>query len=80
MTKHSLRLILKISYFRISASELVLRNRIRFVARIRVECRFDNSPSGYSIEYEMFLLVALLATVSRFLLRWPFWLKYNTPT
>ena len=35
MTKHSLRLILKISYFRISASELVLRNTIRFVARVR---------------------------------------------
>ena len=30
MTKHFLRLILKISYFTISASELVLRNKIRF--------------------------------------------------
>ena len=35
MTKHSTRLILKISYFTISVSELVLRNKIRFVARVR---------------------------------------------
>ena len=37
MTKHSSRLILKISYFIISnTSELVLRNKIRFVARVRM--------------------------------------------
>ena len=42
MPMHSLRLIFyKISCFTINASELVLRNEIRFVARIYVECRFD---------------------------------------
>ena len=35
MTKHSSRLILKISYFTINASKLVLRNEIRFFARVR---------------------------------------------
>ena len=51
MTKHSSRLILKISCFIISStSVLVLRNKIRFVARIHIECRFDNSPFGYCIE------------------------------
>ena len=51
MTKHSSRLILKISYFIISSTrKLELRNTIQFVARIHVECRFDSSPSGYCIE------------------------------
>ena len=36
MTKHSSRLILKILHFTISSSELVLRNKIRFVAWIGV--------------------------------------------
>ena len=54
MTKHSSRLILKISCFIINSSELVLRNKIRFVARIYVECKFDSSPSGYYIEQKMF--------------------------
>ena len=51
MTKHSSRLILKISYFIISISELVLRNKIRFVARVH---NVDNCT------------VALLAIVSQF--------------
>ena len=42
MTKHSSRLIVKISYFIIdSTRELMLRNKIRFVARIHVEYKFD---------------------------------------
>ena len=65
MTKHSSRLILKISYFTISASELVLRNKRRFVARVcngdnrtvallvivllSRTCLFFNNPSGYCI-------------------------------
>ena len=65
MIKHSSRLILKIFNFMISStSELVLRNKIRFVARIHVEsvdltiallliilsrkCSFS-SPSGYCV-------------------------------
>ena len=73
MIKHSSRLTLKISYF-IICSELVLRNKMRFVARIHVECRFDNSPSGYSVGNVF--LVALLAIVPRFLFQWPFWLLF----
>ena len=34
MTKHSSRLIFKISYSTINASELVLRNELRLVARV----------------------------------------------
>ena len=65
MMKHSSRLILKISYFIISVSELVLRNKIRFVARVHnvdnctvaalvivflsKTCFFFNNPSGYCI-------------------------------
>ena len=52
MTTHSSGLILKISYFTISGSELVLRNMIRFVAR---DCNVDNCS-----------VIALLAIVSRF--------------
>ena len=84
MSKHSSRLILKISYFRISASELVLRNKIRFVARVR---NVDNNPSSYcSVDICLFIIysynnpsgyymcrdlfpVALLAIVSRFSLQ-----------
>ena len=55
MTKHSSRLILKIPYFIISSvNKLVLRNKIRFVARVHVEHRFNNSSSGYCTESEMF--------------------------
>ena len=58
--KHSSRLILKISYFIISSSMLLIaivvnqRNKIRFVARIHVEFRFDNSSCGYCTKQEMF--------------------------
>ena len=50
MTKHASRLILKMSCFTINASELVLRKKVRFVARIYVEYRFDSSPFGNCIE------------------------------
>ena len=65
MTKHSSRLILKIFDFIISTSELVLRNKIRFVARVRIvdnctvailvinlssrKCLFFNRSSGYCV-------------------------------
>ena len=54
MTKYSSRLILKIFYFTISASELVLRNKIRFVVRV---CNIDNCTVA--------LLVIVLLTISR---------------
>ena len=50
MTKYYSRLILKIFSFTINASELVLRNKKRFVVWIYVEYKFDNSPPGYCIE------------------------------
>ena len=44
---HCLPLILKISYFTITVSELALQNKVRFFARgVHVECKFDNSLSS----------------------------------
>ena len=56
MTKHSSRMILKIPYFTVnSVGELVLRNKIRFVARVRNLNNCTVVPSGYCIE-KCFLL------------------------
>ena len=65
-TKHSSHLILKIFCFTINASELVLRNKIRFVARIR---NVDNCTVALLVIVllnKKCFLVVLLATVLRF--------------
>ena len=75
MSKHSSRLILKISYFRISASELVLRNKIRFVARVR---NVDNNPSSYCIFDICLFIIYSYNSPSGYcaviFFQWPLWL------
>ena len=56
MTKRSSRFILKIFYFTINAGELVLRNKIRFVARVR---NVDNCTVA-------FLVIVLLSRTCSF--------------
>ena len=82
MTKHSSRLILKILHFAVNGtSELVLRNKIRFVTRIRVDLTVVilvivlstkcscTSPYGYC--FAISFSIALLITVLGFLFQHP---------
>ena len=62
MTTQSSRLIFKISYFTISASELVLRNKVRFVTRVR---NVNNCTVALLVIvlFDACFLIALLASV-----------------
>ena len=66
MTKHSSRLILKIFHFIISLSELVLRNKIRFVARVHNVDNCTVIPLVIVFLSKTCFLITLLAIVSRF--------------